>query len=95
MINLSQTPEAVLTVKIDEHVLVKGVECIFTEYMVSEGTVIMTTVDSNIAEYNRLNDACCNLVYGHYVKHARIGRRAVNTRQEFLDALLTDIIHVS
>jgi hypothetical protein len=91
MINLNQKPAEVFNLKEGDHVLLNGIECVmYCQELTNE--IFFSTADSRLAEYQALwaHGEGHSTRYTDYVRHARIGRPAVNSRAEFHQALLND-----
>lgn len=84
--DIVQNPEIILTLKAGQHVLFKGVEC-YVEVDADSDEIWFTTVDSRVAEYNKLLnefleedyfEGALHPNYRNYVKHIRVPHSVVN-----------------
>ena len=119
MINLNETPEAILTMKTGGQCLLDGRTFVcHTAALLDEAaaaavavavvvavavaavdkSVYLTTIDSRIAEYERVmneyeNDHTLSRrgypAYEKYITHVRVGRAAVVRRGQLLEAIKT------
>lgn len=89
MIHLQDDPSALMTMKIGDQAMIDGVSVILEDL---GDDVFLTTEDSRVREFNRLNDLAEQTrrerpVYSNYIRHVRLGPVAAMTREQLVQTI--------